>query len=281
MGPTKFGIASTQCPSQAFNMQAMKPFPLPPKSCGAPGSPGSARQTSGSRSPQLCHWGRSTGSPVHDLEEQEGEKRVMAVLHIAGSISLLSQLSLALEPLGYVPVDIPWCSFSLYHVYPAPSPLNLPWAWVHPYKDEDLLGFIQTLMGQMVVFTPLWINMPVESESSGWIHAQSQAALSTHCSQILAPLGWWYCSGGLDVVGIWSLHPSKSPSLQSACSSCPGTWSSLPHSFAGLKHTEEGWKGVGACVWKLSTHLLAAHAPMAWDNTWWLSLKSTPWHSCL
>lgn len=55
MGPTKFGIASTQCPSQAFNMQAMKPFPLPPKSCGAPGSPGSARQTSGSRSPQLCH----------------------------------------------------------------------------------------------------------------------------------------------------------------------------------------------------------------------------------
>lgn len=44
---------------------------------------------------------------MHDLEEQEGEKRVMAVLHIAGSISLLSQLSLALEPLGYVPVDIP------------------------------------------------------------------------------------------------------------------------------------------------------------------------------
>lgn len=133
----------------------------------------------------------------------------------------------------------------------------------------------------MVVFTPLWINLPVESEPSGWSHAQSQAALSTHCSQILAPLGWWYCSGGLDVVGICSLHPSKSPSLQSACSSGPGTWSSLPHSFPSLKYTEKGWKGVGACVWRLSTHLLAAHALMAWDNTWSFRLKSTPWRCCL
>lgn len=60
---------------------------------------------------------------------------------------------------------------------------------MHPYKDEALLGFIRAPLGQMVVFTPLWINLPVESEPSGWSHAQSQAALSTHCSQILAPLG--------------------------------------------------------------------------------------------
>lgn len=39
---------------------------------------------------------------MHDLEEQEGEKRVMVVLHTAGSISLPSQLSLALEPLVHL-----------------------------------------------------------------------------------------------------------------------------------------------------------------------------------
>lgn len=81
--------------------------PLPPTKSWcllvlqAAGSPGSARRTSGSHSPQLCHSDRSTGSPGHDLKEQAGEKRVMVVLHFAGSISLPSQLSLALEALGH------------------------------------------------------------------------------------------------------------------------------------------------------------------------------------
>lgn len=60
---------------------------------------------------------------------------------------------------------------------------------MHLYKDEALLGYTRAPVGQMVGFTPLWINLPAESESSGWTHAQSQAALSTHCSQILVPLG--------------------------------------------------------------------------------------------
>lgn len=124
MSPTKFRVASTQCPTHVSHGGP----PTAPKSwclfvLWAPGSPGSARRTSGSRSPQLCHWARSTGSPVHDLEEQEGEKRVMIVLHIAGNISAVPGPG-ASGSFSCLPVNIPSCSFSLHHVCPAPSPLN-------------------------------------------------------------------------------------------------------------------------------------------------------------
>lgn len=269
------------------------------------GSPESARRTNESRSPRLCRWGRSTGSPVRGLEEPEAERKVghasptpcwkhfFAISADSGPAASGSFGSFPAHDVLFPP----------HHACPSPFPLSMPWAWVHPHwhgspcllhqmnilwtspvsyvvemkicpswerllshgwtvlslphKGEASLKNIWSPEGEIKFFTSFWINLPTDSESIRWTRAWPQAALRTHCSRTLAPLGWWYCSGGLDIVGTCSLHPSKSPCLQSACSSGPGTWSSLPHSFAGLKHTKEGWKGVGAWVWKPSNSPLS------------------------